>query len=621
MIPHPHPRVFRKAGLAAAILLAMTAPGAFAFEIDTGNEDWAVRFDNTVKASTAQRVEGKNAAIARTANTNDGDNNFQPGRPVNQRLDLLSEFDAVYQGSYGFRASAASWYDRAYHGIGGRQSPYANSQGNAGHLVSAANPNAVLFPAGAANQPAGLSSFAERYYNGPSMEMLDFFLFANKALADGMQLSTKVGRHSVFWGETLFNAANGVNYGQGALDLGKLYNVPGIEAKELFRPRNQISTTLTVTPELTLGAQYFLNFEHSRFPEAGTYMGPYDMLLDGGKTFWLPLAVGGSPVPNAFYGAPRGADIAPQKRGDYGIMAKWSPAWLDGTLGAYYRETTDPLPSLLVNAPNLQLGGVPALAGLNYVTAYGSGIKIFGLSLSRNIGSVSVGADLNYRDNMTLASNFTTVNPVLYNALAGTPNGANLIAAMPGSGNTGLARGRTLHAVVNGVASYGKTSFWDASALALEASMTHLIAVTEGQQTYKGDNSYRGIDHATTDSFGVAGSFTPTWYQVYPGIDLSLPLTLSTGVKGMSAVQLGNYAKAGSYSVGLAADISQKYKVTLAYIDAFGPFKTCDTGTDNNTPGLNGRYQCVPGQITSFAGLAPLLKDRGMVALSVKFTF
>ncbi|MDL2425215.1 DUF1302 domain-containing protein, partial [Pseudomonas sp. BAgro211] len=81
-------------------------------------------------------------------------------------------------------------------------------------------------------QPAthGLSNFADRYYNGPSGELLDAFVFASHQVGDDMQLSGKLGRHTIYWGETLFSAANGINYGQSALDLGKLYNVPGTEA-------------------------------------------------------------------------------------------------------------------------------------------------------------------------------------------------------------------------------------------------------------------------------------------------------------------------------------------------------------------------------------------------------
>ena len=83
--------------LTTAILLA-SMPCAYAFELTDGSEDWAVRFDNTLKASYGQRVEGQNSKIAGTSNLNDGDKNFGVGSAVSQRVDLLSELDVVYQG-------------------------------------------------------------------------------------------------------------------------------------------------------------------------------------------------------------------------------------------------------------------------------------------------------------------------------------------------------------------------------------------------------------------------------------------------------------------------------------------------------------------------------------------
>lgn len=600
--------------LGCAILAAMATYPAQAFEIDTGNPDLSVRFDNTVKLSYGQRVEGRNGTIANTANFNDGNLNFDRGDAVNERADLLSELDVIYKDRMGFRVSGAAWYDHAYSNIGNPDNPYPGGGGNAGNLVSADPAGSVII--GGPADSRGLSNFADRYYNGPSGELLDAFVFYNGEIGESL-FNVKLGSHTQYWGETLFNAANGINYGQSALDLGKLYSVPGTEAKELFIPRNQLSASLTLTPELTLGAQYFLEFANSRFPESGTYWGPYDMMLDGGEAFWLPI-----PASNAFYAAPRGSDVRPSNSGDFGLMASWSPLWLDGTLGFFYRNTSDTLPNLLVDAPNLHLGGVAGLEDLSYFTSYGDDIDIYGVSLAKSFGPVSVGVDLNYRHNMTLASNFTTVNSTLYDAgQAGLINGANIIAERPAAGETGLARGDTLHLVVNGLVAFGDTPLWDASVLAVEGAMTHLVDVNEAEQTFKGHSSYRGIDKVTTNAYTLAASFTPTWYQLFPGFNLSMPISANLGLSGNSAIQFGGNEGAGSFSIGLSGDLYQKYRFDLKYVDAFGSFDTCTTGNDNNTPGANGGYQCIPGQITSQASLAPLLKDRGMVVASFKTTF
>jgi hypothetical protein len=611
--------------LLATAILGVSMPSAYAFDFSNGSEDWAMRFDNTLKTSYGQRVEGQNSKIANTSNLNDGDQNFKAGHPVSQRVDLLTELDVVFRNKVGFRISGASWYDHAYDNVGSRSNAFPGQASNSGNLVAArAAPG--FQPGDSLNghtaQTGGLSPYTDRYYNGPSGEILDAFVFYNTEIGDESMLSVKLGKHNVYWGETLFNAANGINYGQAGLDLAKLYNVPGTETKELFLPRNQISMSFTVNPELTLGAQYFLQYQNSRLPEGGTYMGAYDMLNDGGKVFWLPLpsSLGGA---GAYYGAPRAHDNKPHNSGDFGLMAKWSPEWLDGTLGFYYRKTSDVMPGVLINAPNLQKPGAAGLQGIDYFTTYADDIDIYGISLSKSVGPVSVGLDVNYRDNMPLVSNFTTINSTLAaEAAQGLINGANIIGAVPDKGETGLARGKTFHVVLNGVVAFGRTPLWDVSSLAVEGAMTHLISVNQdGKQTFKGDSSYRGTDKADTNAYTIAANFTPTWFQVFPGVDLSMPTSYNIGVKGNSAIQLGGNQGAGSYSIGVAADVYQKYKFDLKYVDSFGSFDTCDTGHDNNTPGANGQYQCIPGQITSQAGLSPLLKDRGMVTASFKTTF
>ena len=117
-------------------------------------------------------------------------------------------------------------------------------------------------------------------------------------------------------------------------------------------------------------------------------------------------------------------------------------------------------------------------------------------------------------------------------------------------------------------------------------------------------------------------NFNPTWYQVFPGIDMSMPMSYNVGLKGNSAVQLGGNEDAGSYSVGVGTDVYQKYRFDLKYVDNFGPFDTCETGSSTTTPpAAGGQYNCIPGQTTSHGRPVAQLKDRGMVTATFKTTF
>ena len=84
-----------------------------AAQIDVGNPDIVLRWDNTVKYSVATRLKDPSPTLTSDVNTDDGDFNFKKGKLISNRLDLLSEFDVHYQ-DVGLRLSGAAWYDSVY---------------------------------------------------------------------------------------------------------------------------------------------------------------------------------------------------------------------------------------------------------------------------------------------------------------------------------------------------------------------------------------------------------------------------------------------------------------------------------------------------------------------------
>ncbi|WP_028631441.1 DUF1302 domain-containing protein [Metapseudomonas resinovorans] len=603
-----HSPNLRRCLLASAILAGMGASSTQAFELDTGNPDWAVRFDNTVKYNYGVRTESADKRLLGTPNNNDGDYNFRKsGTNITNRVDLLTELDVVYQSSMGFRVSAASWYDKAYDNTGSNSNPLVN-----GNDATTA-PRAFGSP--------HLSNYAQRYYSGPSGEILDAFLFYNTEVGDESLLGVKAGQHNVFWGETLLNPVHSVSYGQSGLDLAKLAASPGTEAKELFVPRNQISTTLTVNPELTLAAQYFLKWDAARLSEAGTYYGSSDVVGVGAQSFLLGFR---DPLINVR----RDDDLTPDDRGDWGVMAKWSPEWLDGTLGAYYRNTSDILPQALVDAGGLNPLNNAGLATVDYKFAYGDDIDIYGLSLSKEFAGVSVGSDLNIRSNMPLASIPAIYSPALaagVGPIRPRTGGTGVISTLPEDGDSPTATGDTLHWTLNGLMTIADTPLFDSATLLGELYYSNLLSLdSKNEDLYKGKGSYRGVDKATRDNWGVAVNFTPTWYQVFPGVDLSMPLSVNLGLDGVSPVQGGGAEDTGTYAVGLGAAIYNQYYIDLKYVDAFGEASKCeDRFNDGATPNalrLNEEYTCYAGGYASFSG-AGATEDRGAVYLTLKTTF
>ncbi len=545
------------AAVATTFATALSAGGALAFEIDTGNPDLSIRLDNTVRFNYAVRAEERDNKIGNSAISDEGTYSFDRGDAVATRFDLLTEVDVIWKKDFGARLSAAGWYDAAYDD------------------TSRSNPNLPF-----RNIPSYINnkytSTITRFYQGPSGELLDAFVFGRFDLG-GAPTSVKLGRHSLYWGESLFLGGNlhGVAYAQNPLDLQKGFATPGVEAKELFRPLNQVSATSQVTDTLSLSAQYLLQWESYRYPEGGTYLGPVDFAFNGPDRQFLSAALGF---------ARRGDPSEPNQRGEFGLAARWSPEWLDGTLGFYYRNFADKLPQTFITqvAPN----------NSRYNLIYADDIDLFGISLAKNIAGVSVGAEVSYRRNTPLNSQVLGIAP-----------------GLPQSGETKGPRGDTYHALVNGLGVIPKTPLFDAATYAAELTWSHWAKVKSGANLFYAEgfapcNGRDKWDGCTTKNYvGMAVAFTPTWYQVFAGVDLQAPLTFAQGLSGNAPVIFGGNEKNGNWSMGLGADVFQKYRFDLKYIDYLGRYR------DNGVA------------VTTQNGFTTLLKDRGFVSLTFKTTF
>jgi hypothetical protein len=545
----------RRTSVAAVVNVAVVGlcagmlHNAQAFEIDTDNPDIKVRWDNTLRYNLGYRTEKQDPTLLGNPNFDDGNRNFGRGIVTN-RLDILSEADIVYRELYGARVSAAGWYDQAYDELDN------DSIATSNHLHN--------------GSPAlGLSHYTDRYYHGPSGEILDAFVFGHLDAGD-VPINAKAGQHSLAWGEALLTggAINGVSYSQNALDLGKAQASPGIEAKELFRPQPQLSMQAQLTPNFSLAAQYFLDWEAMQLPEAGSYFGAQDVIQQGADSLIIVPGVPGVRFAH-------GHDIVKDKHGDWGVAVRWSPEVMpDTTFGAYYRNFTDKLPQTYLQPSSRSFG-----------LAYGGDIDLYGLSVSTLVGNVSVGAEMSYRTNMPLVSASTTL------AAGALPD------ETPG------ARGNTAHALINGVGSISSTPLFDSAAYSAELTWNTWTKVTQNQAVFKGRDGYTAIDHADKGATALALNFTPTWFQVFPGGDLSMPLSVSQGLQNNSAVTSGGNEGTGSYSVGLGLDYRSQYRFDLKYVDFFGD-------VDKSAANV----------VTANNGTNALLKDRGLITFTFKTT-
>jgi hypothetical protein len=540
----------------------LAAGSACALEIDTGNPDLSIRFDNTVRLNYGVRVEAVNPKISGNPNFDDGEVRFQRHDAVVSRVDWLPELDVVYKRKTGLRLSGNAWYDGAYDNRARTSSGNFNSFQDLGAVSNGAltgfAPVSVPFSRLGSYVNNEYSDRVRRFYRRGT-DLLDAFVFTRFEAGES-DIALKLGQHAVYWGESLFFPFHGIAYSQGPFNGQKAAVTPGIEAKEVALPSPQLSLNMSVTPALSLMAQYYFRWRPNRLPEGGTYAGSGDGLFDGPDRQWIglivPKSLSGAPVDMPmFLDRVKGQDHGDS--GNFGIGMKYAAKSVSesATFGAYFRQFNETQPYRIFQAmpsgaaPKPEPDGAGLSAG-TYRMAYADKTRMAAISYTDNIGGVSVAGDLSYRRHTALA---------------------NSGIAADGSG----PRGNMLFATVNGLLLLPPSPMWSTATLITELAYARLLSVTHNPALFYGEG-YAGCPTndkkdgcATKDALGVAISFTPQWVEALPSVNLGLPIFVSYGLSGNNAGLGGGYERSARYSIGLEADVRQRYYLSLKYNDSY----------------------------------------------------
>lgn len=551
-----------RTAISAALMaqFAVQTP-AWSMEIDAGNPEVKVRWDNTLKYSAAARLKDASGALVdrppASVNLDDGDRNFGKGL-ISNRVDLLSEFDASYR-NFGVRLSGAGWYDDVYHKATHHDSP---------------------FTANAISVAPDQFTTATRNLHGQKAELLDGFVYGRAQLGD-TSASLRLGKHAVLWGESLFFGDNGIAGGQAPIDIVKLLSVPNTQFKELIRPTDQISGQLQISPTLSIGAYYQLAWEKSRLPAAGSYFSRADFLDAGGERLIVGAPGGAFSAPPAFM---RGEDQQAKSGGQGGIQLRWSSDSMDTDFGFYAIRFHDKGPELYVRPsaglPNFVTGQIGT-----YNLVYGEGIKAFGASASKSIGAFNVAGEVSVRRNTPLVST----------------GGAVVVAPGQVADNDDhplYPVGNSAHAQVSLIHTLERGDLWDGGLFLGEIAWHRRTSVTR--------NPANLDPTATRDAAALRFILSPTWYQALPGLDLSTPLGVGYNFSGRSSVISlwnGGWSHAGDLSIGLAGEYLQKWKGGITYTRYLGSAGTLVGGPNN------------------FYTFKQSFKDRDFIALSIQTTF
>jgi len=519
---HSQWSVARRHAVLTMAALASLHGSAMALELDTGNEDAKVRWDNTIQYSNAFRVRNQNQELLANPNGDDGDRNFGKGL-ISNRVDLLTEFEASWK-NVGMRVSAAAWYDSVYNRSNDNNSP------------ATANSLSVPF-----NQ----FTDATRKLHGNQAEILDAYVYGKTSIGDA-PVTFRLGKHTLLWGESLFFADNGIAAAQAPVDVIKAASVPNTEAKELLMPVGQVSGQIQLQDGLTLAGYYQYQWKKNRLPAAGSYFSSADLLDAGGER----LLAG----PGAYF--LRNGDQAAPNTGQGGLSVHFRPQESSVEYGLYALRYNDKNPQVYLHPGVAPDGSIinPSVVNLangqigEYSLAYGQGIKLYGASFSTTLGGANVAGEVSVRRDTPLVSTAQAVLPGM------TVNGDSPLFAI----------GNSAHAQVSAIYALPPTWFAKSTMFAGELAWNRLTSITKNAAAFDQTRN--------RDAWSMRFVLTPQYFRVYPDWDISFPIGVGYTPRGKSSVDPAFGAdRSGDVSVGVNATYQQVWQFAMNGTHYYGP--------------------------------------------------
>ncbi|MBX6689836.1 DUF1302 domain-containing protein [Pseudomonas sp. USTB-Z] len=524
-----------------SIALALCSAEVMAFQFDTGVEGLKTSWDNTIKYSNAWRLnERADNVMASSPNPNKDDGD----RNFSTGL-ISNRFDLLSEldikyGDIGARLSGAAWYDTVYNEKNDNNSP------------GTANPVSVDY-----------NEFTDktRDLHGRDAEILDAFVYGAREIGS-TRLSARLGQFNQIYGESLFFGANGIANAQSTVDLVKLQSVPGSQFKEILLPTEQFSFNWQLTDTVSVGAYYQFEWNKTRLPGSGSYFSAGDFVGEGAERVF-------------FAGGPllHGHDIDAKDSGQFGAQIRFAlDDWEFGLYAARYHDKTP----VWYFRPTF-LGGDGT-----FVNVYPEDIKVYGASFSTLVGEANVAGEISMRVDTPLA-----------------PNGGVVVTGdMTADNNSNplYPVGDSLHAQLSMVNVYGGSALWDGASLVGEVAFNRRLKVKKNAQN---------LDPNTTrDAYSLRFTFEPQYFQVMPGVDVQMPITVGYTPYGRSSVtpQAFSPEHGGDITLALKADYQKQWYASLSYTNFFGDGGPI-IGPDNNYT------------------FEQTLKDRDFIAFSIQRTF
>lgn len=340
----------RKSILSIAVATAISssiAVNSHALSFESG--ELLVDWDTTLNYSAAWRTQDQDKAALADRGKGSGNENFDTGSIITNRVSVLSEVSLAYR-DYGAFIRGSAFYDDAYFGQTDQHTDFAKETKDA---------------------------------HGKDLRLLDAFVYGNFDVAD-RNLNVRVGRQVVSWGESLF--ISGISSSMSPADATKS-NVPGIEVKDLLLPVGQVFAQIDLTENLALSAYSQWEWAKTEVSEAGSFFSASDLLDEAGSSASMA----------------RKPNSEPSDSGQWGVaMNYYAENVGSGTeFGLYYLNYHEKTPTIAMS--NFRtipgFGDIPGA----YELAYLENVKLIGGSFGTLVGETNVGGEITYRKGAVIA--------------------------------------------------------------------------------------------------------------------------------------------------------------------------------------------------------------------------
>ncbi|MGH8540066.1 MAG: DUF1302 family protein [Stenotrophobium sp.] len=195
---------------------------------------------------------------------------------------------------------------------------------------------------------------------GTSLQFLDAYFYGKLPLFGGHDLTFKLGRQTVNWGESTLNAINSINSAN-PVNANNFYRVGG-QVEDFFKPVGMLFLSTDLFEGATIESYYQYEWKPLEAPAAGSFYSGNNIVGTDNAVNWANLSFGqaaddpngvGWPLNSPLSGITtltgrigRLPDHDAKNSGQYGVSLKYYADWLNnGTgMGLYYENYHSRLP-------------------------------------------------------------------------------------------------------------------------------------------------------------------------------------------------------------------------------------------------------------------------------------